>query len=325
MALLVVAGLGLGFVWWWLPGTHAIDRDAALPTRCAAGLFYLEPVTVAGKTMSLLADTGGGTFVTRRCAQRCGMRATALLGGRSRLPTFRPEAWIPEPTGGEKWLPLNDEEGDGMLGQRWFAGGVWTFDYPGEKLILRHRPLAPTDEMAAHSGPLGFRHEWGLRTSNHPRFVVTIDGESMDALLDTGATVWPSPQALKVMDHSTPGARATSFVSADLFDRWRTAHPEWRVIVDGCEKSHESLIEVSVIQVANLRAGPVWFTRRAAANYAWMSSFMDNPMAASVGGNFQGTLSRDAGLSGGDRILGKGPMSRSRRTGPGPPDWFRAA
>src|SRR5262249_45074048 len=122
LVLLGGAGLCLWFVWWWLPGAHIVDQDAELPSRWAAGLLYVEPVTAAGQRMSMLADTGGGTFVTRLCAKRCRMRETLLMGGRSQLPTFRPEAWVPNPTGGEKWMPIKDEEGDGMLGQRWFAG-----------------------------------------------------------------------------------------------------------------------------------------------------------------------------------------------------------
>jgi hypothetical protein len=214
------------------------------------------------------------------------MHALMVFGGRSRLPTFQPAAWVPEPTGGEKWLPLMGGDGDGMLGQRWLAGGVWTFDYPAKKLLLCRGPFAPMGEMTRHSVALGFRREFGLRTSNHPRIVVTIDEEPVEALLDTGATVWPSPEALRALGEATRGERATSFVSADLFERWQTAHPAWRVVVNGCEKSHEALIEVPEVQVAGLRAGPVWFTRRAVANYAWMSSFMDRPIVASIGGNF---------------------------------------
>jgi hypothetical protein len=41
-----------------------IDHDVELPTHYAAGLFYAEPVTVTGQKMSLLTDTGGGTYVT---------------------------------------------------------------------------------------------------------------------------------------------------------------------------------------------------------------------------------------------------------------------
>ncbi|HEY9170690.1 MAG TPA: hypothetical protein VI136_00235 [Verrucomicrobiae bacterium] len=283
--VMAISGVGLGFIWWWLPGSHVVDRDIELPTRFTAGLIYAEPVTIGGEKMSLLADTGGGTFVTRRCAARCGMRADLAFGGRSQLPAFRLEAWIPEPTGGEKWIPLTDGEGDGMLGQRWFAGGVWTFDYSAAKLILRQRQFVPTDAMARHAVALGFRREFGVRTSNHPRFLVVIAGEPVESLLDTGATVWPSPEALHAMGDQAPGEQATSFVSADLFSQWRTAHPEWRVINEGCERSREALIEVPEVQVAGLRAGPVWFTRRGTANYAWMSSFMDRPIAASIGGN----------------------------------------
>ena len=98
MILLAVVGLFVWFVWWCLPGTHVVDHDVEMATRYQAGLFYAEPVTLTGQKMSLLLDTGGGTFVTRRCAERCGVRATLPFGGgRSRLPTFLPEAWVPEP------------------------------------------------------------------------------------------------------------------------------------------------------------------------------------------------------------------------------------
>jgi hypothetical protein len=215
------------------------------------------------------------------------MHPVKLFGmERARLPRFRLDAWIPEPTGGERWLAVFESEGDGMLGQRWFAGGVWTFDYPARKLVLCRTPFTPTREMQQHSLPLGFRREWGVRSSNHPRMDVSIAGDAVPALLDTGATVWLSPEALQLAGDSEPAERATSFVSADLFDRWRKAHPEWRVINKGCEKSQESIIEVSEVELAGWKAGPVWFTRRANENLTWMSTFMDQPIKASIGGNF---------------------------------------
>jgi hypothetical protein len=101
-----------------------------------------------------------------------------------------------------------------------------------------------------------------------------------------GATVWLGAEALKLADDQEPSERATSFVSAELFDRWRKADSEWRGIERGCQRSHESIIEVPEVEVAGGRAGPVWFTRRANENYAWMSTFMDRPITAPVGGNF---------------------------------------
>jgi hypothetical protein len=183
-------------------------------------------------------------------------------------------------------MPIAREEGDGMLGQRWFAGGVWTLDYPRRRLILHHCPFAPGPEAMRHSTPLGFRTEYGVRTANHPRFTVTIDGEAIDALFDTGATVWLTPEALAVVNEGTASERATSFVRATVFARWHTGHPEWRVIERGCARSREALIEVPEIQAAGLTAGPVWFTRRPDANLDWMSSFLDKRIAVSIGGNF---------------------------------------
>ena len=281
------AATAAAFVWWMWPGHYAVGADTDLPVRYAEGLVYVEPVTTKGAKLSLLADTGGGQFMTRRSAERCGVHPVTVLGLRlGRLPQFRPDAWIPEPTGGEKWMRVVDGERDGMLGQRWFAGGVWTFDYPGRRLVLRHAPFTPTAEMSRHATPLGFRLWGGMRTANHPRFVIHVGGEAVDALFDTGATVWLSPDALRVVRDSGPSERATSFVSADLFRRWRKAHPKWRVIEKGCRKLGEALIEVPEVEVAGLKAGPVWFTRRPTENYQWMSSFMDRPISASVGGDF---------------------------------------
>jgi hypothetical protein len=95
-----------------------------------------------------------------------------------------------------------------------------------------------------------------------------------------------TPEAMQVVGEPGASERATSFVSMRLFDRWHKAHPDWRVIEKRCEMSHEDLIKVPVVEVAGLRSGPVWFTRRSEGNYVWMSSFMDAPISASIGGNF---------------------------------------
>jgi hypothetical protein len=277
----------VGLVFWILPGTYKGIEDAEILVRFAEGLIYAEPETESGVRISLLADTGGGLFLTSDCAKHCDLSPIQTpFGNRSRLPVFKPEAWIPEPTGAEKWMAVFQGEGDGMLGQRWFAGGVWTFDYPARKLILRSASFAPTAEMLRHSVPLGFRYEWGLRTANHPRFAVNIDGATVESLFDTGATVWLSDEALQILGDQGPAQRATSFVTDELFRRWHEAHPDWRVIEKGCKKSGAALIEVPEVRVSGLAAGPVWFTHRADQNLKWMSTFVDRPISASIGGNF---------------------------------------
>jgi len=277
----------VAFIWWVLPGVHYVAQDVQLPARFAGGLVYLEPETFAGAKLTLLADTGGGLYVTEHAVARSGMQPISILGSkRTRLPAFCPAAWIPEVTGAEKWMGVANRDGDGMLGQRWFAGGVWTFDYPAQKLILHHQPFSPSQSEVAHAVPLGFLRELGMCIGHHPRFTIRIDGQPIEALLDTGATMRLTPEAMQIVGEPGELERATSFISASLFDRCHKAHPKWRVIEKGCAMSHEDLIEVPEIEVAGLRSGPVWFTRRGDSNYVWMSSFMDAPISASIGGNF---------------------------------------
>ncbi|HWX20141.1 MAG TPA: hypothetical protein VN578_09590 [Candidatus Binatia bacterium] len=307
----------LGFIWWWLPGTHRTGRIITLPTRYDGDRFYVEPITSLGIKLSLLTDTGGGLFLTQGAVERCGLSPNRLLGQkRVRLPRFRFDAWIPEPTGGEHWFPVVDGEGDGMLGQRWFAGGVWTFDYANHKLILQPQPFVPTQAMRQHTVELGFRKEWGMRTANHPHFAVRIDGETVDCLLDTGATVWLSPEALMMVDDSGPSERATSFLAANLYDRWQKAHPQWRVIEKGCQRTGASMIEIPVVEVSQTAIGPVWFTRREEGNFIWMSSFMDKPIRASLGGNALRNFCVTIDYPGAKAYFEKAPAPGDTRTKP---------
>lgn len=274
--------------WWLWPGRYRVVQDWQLPIRYDADRFFAEPVALNGNRLSLLTDTGGGLFVTRRALKQAGAEDSTLPGlALARLPAFRADAGVPEPTGGERWMRVVDRtDTDGMLGQRWFAGGVWTFDYPARKLILRATPFSPTPSMLRHVEALGFRTCLGLRTANHPRLAVTIAGETIQCLFDTGATAFLTPEALAVMGDGGPSERATSFVAASLFQHWREQHPEWRTINPGCGMSRQPMIEAPRVEVAGLSAGPVWFTRRPDEAMQWMSSFLDQPIRASIGGNF---------------------------------------
>jgi hypothetical protein len=240
-----------------------------------------------GAKLRLLADTGGGLFVTQTAAERCGLVTSWSIGrGRVvRLHPLRSDAWIPEPVGAECWIPVKATEGDGMLGQRWFAGGIWTFDYPQKKLILNPAPYRPSAHQLAHRLDLGFPTFLGIRSGNHPRFVVTIDGQKVESLLDTGATLRLTEAAAKQIADGHARERATSFVAAKVFDRWRKNHPNWRVVEKAEENTSLAIIEVPMIQVAGFEVGPAWFTRRPDAAHQWMSTFMDQPIVASIGGN----------------------------------------
>jgi hypothetical protein len=283
----LVAGVG-EFLWLALPfGSHDVPRPVVLPTLCDEDRFFVEPVLANGAKLKLLTDTGGGTFLSRTAVDRCRLESSWAIGRGTvvRLDNLRSDAWIPEPVGGQRSIKVVDSDGDGMLGQRWFAGGVWTFDYPGKRLVLSNSPFQPTSEDAAHAAPLGFPTWMGLRSGNHPRITVVVGGQSIDTLFDTGATVRLTKDAMSSIGDGRPSERATSFAAATLFDRWRREHPEWRFIERAEQDSGSAMIEVSGLEIAGMTASPAWFTRREDASYQWMSSFMDQPIVASIGGN----------------------------------------
>ena len=288
VALITVLACAGVFFWIVLPlGAHFVEQPTALPVAYDEDRFFVEPVLADGSRLRLLADTGGGLFVTRTAAERCGLVASWSIGRGEvvRLRPLRSDAWIPEPVGAERWIPLKNTDGDGMLGQRWFAGGIWTFDFPRKKLILNPAPFRPTAQQSAHSVVLGFPTFVGIRSGNHPRFAVMIDGRTVESLFDTGATLRLTKEAAQQIADGHASERATSFVAASVFDRWRAEHPTWRVIENAEENTRLAIIEVPTIQLAGFDVGPAWFTRRPDAAHQWMSTFMDRPIVASIGGN----------------------------------------
>jgi hypothetical protein len=284
---LIIAAVAT-LLWIVLPmGSHDVTKTTAMPTIYDEDRFFVEPVLANGAKLRLLTDTGGGMFLARDAVERCHIKTSWSIGRGdvARLDGLRADTWIPEPVGAQRWIPVMEQEGDGMLGQRWFAGGAWTFDYQGKQLLLSNSPFGPPPDQVAHSVPLGFPTWLDIRSGNHPRFAVTIEGQAIESLFDTGATVRLTNEAVKLIGDNRSSERATSFVAASLFDHWRREHPNWRLIEEAERQTKLAIIEVPVIEIAGFKVGPAWFTRRPDANYQWMSSFMDQPIVASIGGN----------------------------------------
>jgi hypothetical protein len=51
--------------------------------------------------------------------------------------------------------------------------------------------------------------------------------------------------------------RATSFIRASVFERWRKAHPDWRVIENAENKTKSARIEVPEIKFGGYLTGAV--------------------------------------------------------------------
>jgi len=279
------------------PAVHVLRADYQ------ADRWYVEATAANGAALRFFTDTGGGFIIHADSAARAGLEVRTVgegadAGRLAPFPTFKPDAALPPPiadTRGEAFRnqlfvaersPQSDGFGDGMLGQEWFGGRVWTFDYP-RHVLAWHEAATDSRFDPAHTVALGFRNEGGVRSSNFPRIDAEIAGETLPFLFDTGATLALSDDALARLGDGGAKVRGTSFITAEVFDRWRAKHPEWRVL----ERAEDNpgaapIIEVPELTIAGHTVGPVWFTRRPdSAFHEFMSQWMDRQVEGALGGN----------------------------------------
>ncbi len=297
-----LAGLVFGLC--AVPGTAAHAQPPQrqrMPAQFRGGRVYLRVATAHGGTLRLYTDTGGGMVIAATALARLGLPAQpsrdaalrARLGAGARVVSMRalglpasiplahaPMVVVPVMRQLPGWPP----QGDGILGQAWFAGHVWTWNYPAKRLWLDPPGWTPA---GAHAVPLGFPSDaQGKRLDDFPRIVVRVDGQPLPLLLDTGAETYLTRAALAQLHDGGPPLRATSIIIASLFERWHRQHPGWRVIRKAQAGTDAAMIEVPRVRVAGFRVGPVWFTERPDANFLKiMSSMTRGPVDGSLGGN----------------------------------------
>jgi hypothetical protein len=276
-----------------------------IPVQYIADRFAVAPITEQGDTLVLYTDTGGGTSrLWTETVSRLGLVTEQVVWGHDTLnvvslPPLIRTATIPPPNElppiGERLLVTTSAttgglRRDGFLGRMWFADRVWVFDYPRQSLTLLTGGTARA-VASPHLVPLGFQQDSaGRRTRHFPRIRVAVDGDSLDLLFDTGATVSLTDSAratLVALGFDGPAERGTSFIAQGVFERWRAAHPDWRVI-EGANRAFETewaMIEVPLLTIAGYEVGPVWFTMRSTRSFQGMSTAMDAPIEGALGGS----------------------------------------
>jgi len=277
-------------------------RPVTIPTQFTENMVYACPVTESGITLKFYTDSGGGQFIYQSVAEKFHLPKTQeQVDGKSEeeviLPAFRPGSSVPPPLGRNgkllvlpdtDRLPIFDSDLSGLLGQHWFSGRVWTWDYPGRRLQWRAAADVPV-VTSTHRVPLGFKTTEGGQRDNSasfPRIQAEIDGETLDLLFDTGASTVLTPDAVRLIADGHAAHRATSFISQSVFERWHRAHPDWKIIEHAEEHTGASMIEVPVLQVGGYFAGPVWFTVRSDRNFTeWMSQWTDKKVYGALGGS----------------------------------------
>ena len=278
-------------------------KPVTIPTRYLAHRFMAMPTTVDNVTLTLFTDSAGQLFLYEDVPQRLKLAVVTLPekeNGRelkvAALPTFKSSAGIPPPLGSpfEQRLfirsrPANAtslDQRDGMLGQQWFAGRVWTFDYPKETLLWRAAGDLPAHDKS-HEVKLAFKTApSGRRQNNFARIQIEVDGEILDFLLDTGASNILSKEVLKQINDGGPAERATSFLTQSVFERWHKKHPEWRALENIETLTGAAMIEVPAVKIGGFTVGPVWFTVQPDPDFhTKMDQLMDKPAEGALGGS----------------------------------------
>ncbi len=179
---------------------------------------------------------------------------------------------------------LNYVPHDVFLGQFFFLGHAWTFDYTTGKMFI-NTPLS-VNVKDENIQMVGFKKDRkGDKLFGHPSIKAEIDGQIIDFLFDTGASFLLSDNGKKEFGADKKSVSG-SFIAKSLFDSWHQQHPDWRIIEKG-EINGADIIEVPEVEVGNLTAGPVWFSKR--PDEAWskgMINTMDKIVKGALGGSF---------------------------------------
>lgn len=269
-----------------------------VPAQFVNGHVWLTP-RVDGRELRLFTDTGGGfNAISRDVASTMGLAMeTVEADGQdmtlTAFPVFDADARLPPaPTYFMQGRLAVVEPAafpfatDGFLGGRWFADGIWDFDYPAGTL---HRLAAFEPGPGMHGVNLGFQvGADGQRSMHFPSMPLNVAGEELHVLLDTGATATLGEDAAAAFGLPTGTPIGTSFIEREVFDRWTAANPGWRVLERGDALRGQSfrMIEVPELVIGGLAIGPVWFTERPPGAFQnYMASMMDRPTWGALGGS----------------------------------------
>ena len=292
------------------PPGYAQHDSEVLPAHFKENRIFLEGRTVRGDTLTLYTDTGGGQVVSPDLVKRLDLTTEKLHFGSktmkvASLPDFVPEADIPAPAKQAASVDAAQLQskikklhgrlfvrptpfkvlGEGMLGRNWFGTRIWTFNYPGHKLILR-ASYTPPESLAKHRVPVFFKkNDKGKHLMHFPRIKAVIAQDTLSFLFDTGATI-------QLNEHTdaqnVPGLKEVSggsFIIHSQFEQWHEDHPDWKVVKNAARHGSD-LIRVPQVSIAGYTVGPVWFATRPDKNFnPGMSRWMDHKVQGAVGGS----------------------------------------
>jgi len=299
-------------------GQQANNQVYSVPSEFIDGeRFYIKIPMADGDTLLAFGDTGGGNSMilpgTIEKKQLQSKLHSGLLKGIMPIEYILfndlvTDTHFPEPGPLRSFVirkpfnrvtepclvipPLDDElkfftkampDMDAFLGQNFFMGKAWTIDYPNHTILL-NTPLSVNEKINPDVQSIGFKkNSNGENIYGHPSMVIEVEGEKIPVLFDTGATIVLSEDGKKAFN-TTAFTKGGSFIAASVFDKWRIAHPDWKVYLKADMKN--DVIEVPLVKIGSQEVGPVLFAKRPDANWSeGMINSMDKVVKGAIGGS----------------------------------------
>jgi hypothetical protein len=270
-----------------------------LPGTVARNVIVLTPEDDAHRQLRVLVDSGGYDLIESDAATRLGLsRAKIELGGNKRetaaFPRWRLPSLGPPAT---RWLiarpgALHDGFApaiDATFGPSWMLDHPIAVDYPHKTIESVSAPHAGTPV------PLTVGVGRASIPSLPPTALVTIDvtvaGEPVTLLLDTGATARVRDAVKRLMPDEEP-VHQVCLIAMSVLEQWRRAHPSWAYaeaafdVAGDKEGAASPAILVPELRIASQLALPTWFiARRDASTFAAVSKQMRKTVVGDVGGD----------------------------------------
>jgi hypothetical protein len=284
--------------------TSEVTAEQKVPSEFKHNKVFVTPTTHSGVKLYLHTDTGGGGNVLAK------NKNTELIVDESLIQSTGPDGrtfkTIPIPSWqknnnfplvksikNNKFILLEKEHWafsgiDGQLGNTWFAGNIWKFDYINDELstLTRKEAIKYKELPSTKTAHLSFKTDNnGERVNNFPRMFITVDQTKLPVLLDTGATTF-----INVEDQTEAKPMiskvGTSFITESIYRQWQSKHSNWQTRFEEYKGMRFEMIEVPSIEIAGFKTGPVWFTMKPDANFhQYMSSMMADHVEGAIGGS----------------------------------------
>lgn len=194
-----------------------------------------------------------------------------------------PYLFIPPMDDELKFIVQSMPDMEVFLGQNFFMGKAWTIDYLKHTITV-NTPIGETDKSNPNVQKIGFKKNNNQENIfGHPSMFIEVNGEKIEVLFDTGATLTLSDNGKKNLN-TKANTIGGSFIATSIFDKWRKEHPDWKFYQKA--DMMNDIIEVPIVKIGNNEVGPVLFAKRPDENWSnGMINTMDKVVKGAIGGS----------------------------------------